>query len=62
MDVKKIKVGRSYSYAMTTRTGTLEGTGKVTEVKPVAKGFYVSLFDAEKNRVVSVRPSQVGAA
>jgi hypothetical protein len=60
MDVKKIKVGRSYPYDATTRTGVLQGAGKVTEVKPVAKGFYVSLFDEKKNRVVSVRPSQVG--
>lgn len=61
MDVKKIKVGKTYSYS--SRTVPLEdgARGKVLSVDLKGTGHWVTLRDKALGKTIAVRPSQVGA-
>ena len=52
---RTLKVGQKKTY--TSRSGA--GKGKIVQMHMTQKGPYVTLFDAERAKNVSVRPSQV---
>ena len=56
MATKKITVGKTYPY----RSRIHEGRGKVVSTDTKATGAWVTLYDKERGKNVTVRPSQVG--
>ena len=59
MIVTKIKIGRTYPYESRTVPLSEGAKGKVTDVYAGATGHWVTLFDKERNKAVTVRPGQV---
>jgi len=59
MAVKKIKVGKTYTYSYRSRTGEYNGTGKVISTETKGTGEWVRLHDTERKRYVTIRPSQL---
>lgn len=53
---RTFKVGSTYPY----KSRANEGRGRVQTIYKIATGWLVTLFDAERNKAVTVRPSQVG--
>lgn len=56
MDVTKLKAGQSYNYR--TPRGTT-GRGKLDKMDETATGWWVTLIDKTRNKVVTVRPGML---
>lgn len=63
MQVEKIKIGRSYDYysRVNPRSNGTPFRGKVTDITTKATGAWVTIHDNNRDVVIVVRPSQVGA-
>ena len=61
MDVKKIKVGKTYPYSSRNVPPEDGARGKVLSVVAKGTGHWVTLQDKTLGKTVAVRPSQVGA-
>ena len=60
MDVSKINVGKTYTYTSRTVPASAGRRGKVLEIDQKATGYWIRLHDKQHDKVVTVRPSQVG--
>ena len=57
--VDKLVIGKTYGYTSRTVGAEQNARGKVMEVYRVATGPMVTLYDKQRDKTVTVRPSQV---
>lgn len=57
--VDKLVIGKTYGYTSRTIGADQNARGKLQEIDQKATGYWVKLHDKQRDRVITVRPSQV---
>lgn len=57
--IDKLVIGKTYGYASRTVPPEAGARGKLQEIDQKATGYWVKLHDKQRDKVITVRPSQV---
>ena len=57
--VDKLVIGKTYGYTSRTVGAEQNARGKLQEIDQKATGYWVKLHDKQRDKIITVRPSQV---